>query len=76
MQIIIEQEDKGEPLFSSQSLSQLIRFYGDSVQSEASDYLQKSINLFVSEKKQEQEYLSKNLTPPSSLTDKDEEDEL
>ena len=48
LQIIIEQEDDGEPLFSTQALSHIIRFYGDSVQSVAGDYLQRSIDLFVS----------------------------
>ena len=35
LQIIIEQEDDGEPLFTTQALSHIIRFYGDSVQSVA-----------------------------------------
>jgi polyhydroxyalkanoate synthesis repressor PhaR len=57
LQIITEQEDDGEPLFSTQALSHIIRFYGDSVQSVAGDYLQKSINLFVSQQKQIQDQL-------------------
>ena len=57
LQIIIEQEDDGEPLFTTQALAHIIRFYGDSVQSVAGDYLQKSINLFVSQQKQLQEQL-------------------
>ena len=57
LQVIIEQEDDGEPLFSTQALSHIIRFYGDSVQSVAGDYLQKSINLFVNQQKQLQEQL-------------------
>ncbi|MEM6998456.1 MAG: polyhydroxyalkanoate synthesis repressor PhaR [Pseudomonadota bacterium] len=55
LQIIIEQEDDGEPLFTTQALSHIIRFYGDSVQSVAGDYIQKSIDLFVSQQKQIQE---------------------
>lgn len=55
LQIIIEQEDDGEPLFTTQALSHIIRFYGDSVQSVAGDYLQKSIDLFVSQQKKIQE---------------------
>jgi polyhydroxyalkanoate synthesis repressor PhaR len=57
LQIISEQEDDGEPLFTTQALSHIIRFYGDSVQSVAGDYLQKSIDLFVSQQKQLQEQL-------------------
>lgn len=57
LQIISEQEDDGEPLFSTEALSHIIRFYGDSVQSVASDYIQKSIDLFVSQQKQIQDQL-------------------
>ena len=62
LQIIIEQEDDGEPLFSTQSLAHIIRFYGDSVQSVAGDYLQRSIDLFVSQQKQVQEQLQSAVT--------------
>ncbi len=74
LQIITEQEDDGEPLFSTQTLSHIIRFYGDSVQSVAGDYLQKSVDLFVSQQKQVQEQLqsavSKNpITAMAELTE-------
>ena len=55
LQIITEQEHEGEPLFTTDSLSHIIRLYGDSVQSVAKDYLQQSIDLFVSQQKQMQE---------------------
>lgn len=58
LQIIIEQEDDGEPLFSTDALSHIIRFYGDSVQSVAGDYIQQSISLFVNQQKQIQDQLS------------------
>ncbi len=75
LQIIIEQEDDGEPLFNTQALSHIIRFYGDSVQSVAGDYLQKSISLFVSQQKQLQDQLqsavtSNPLTAMTELTEK------
>ncbi|MCG8379994.1 MAG: polyhydroxyalkanoate synthesis repressor PhaR [Proteobacteria bacterium] len=75
LQIIIEQEDDGEPLFSAQALAHIIRFYGDSVQSVAGDYLQKSIDLFVSQQKQLQEQLqsavsTNPLTAMAELTEK------
>jgi len=75
LQIISEQEDDGEPLFTTQALSHIIRFYGDSVQSVAGDYLQKSIALFVSQQKQIQDQLqsavSNNpLTTMTELTEK------
>ncbi len=58
LQIIIEQEDDGQPIFSTQALSHIIRFYGDSVQSVAGDYIQESINLFVNQQKKLQEQIS------------------
>ena len=62
LQIISEQEDDGEPLFSTEALSHIIRFYGDSVQSVASDYIQKSIDLFVSQQKQIQDQIQTAVT--------------
>jgi polyhydroxyalkanoate synthesis repressor PhaR len=71
LQIITEQEDDGEPLFTTQALSHIIRFYGDSAQSVAGDYLQKSINLFVTQQKQMQEQLQSAVStnPLSTMTE-------
>ena len=68
LQIIIEQEDDGEPLFSAQALAHIIRFYGDSVQSVAGDYLQKSIDLFASQQKQLQEQLKSAVSGHNPIT--------
>jgi polyhydroxyalkanoate synthesis repressor PhaR len=46
LQIIIEQEDEGEPLFTTEVLEQLIGFYGDSVQGVAGDFIGQSLNMF------------------------------
>ncbi len=46
LQIIIEQEDEGEPLFTTDVLEQLIGFYGNSVQGMAGDFIGKSLNMF------------------------------
>ena len=46
LQIIIEQEEEGEPLFTTDSLEQIIGFYGDSVQGIAGDFLGQSLKLF------------------------------
>ncbi len=71
LQIIIEQEDDGEPLFSTDALSHIIRFYGDSIQSVAGDYIQQSINLFVNQQKQIQEQLSSavNTNPLTAMAE-------
>ena len=45
LQIIIEQESGGEPLFTTEVLTKMIRFYGDSVQQAFTSYLEKSLTL-------------------------------
>ena len=70
LQIISEQEHEGEPFFSTELLTQIIRSYGDSVQTIAGDYIQKSMQLFVEQQKQFQEAISSNpLTAMSQLTE-------
>jgi polyhydroxyalkanoate synthesis repressor PhaR len=57
MQIIIEEESGGKPLFSADMLSQLIRFYGGTMQGLFSRYLEESFALFH----QQQEKMSENM---------------
>ncbi|MGH6635804.1 MAG: polyhydroxyalkanoate synthesis repressor PhaR [Gammaproteobacteria bacterium] len=47
LQIILEQEEDGEPMFSSDALTRIIRFYGDAVQGLASSFLDRSLNMFA-----------------------------
>ncbi|WP_081759961.1 polyhydroxyalkanoate synthesis repressor PhaR [Pseudoxanthomonas suwonensis] len=47
LQIIAEQEQDGEPMLSTQLLSQIIRFYGDSLQGFMGNYLERSMQLFL-----------------------------
>jgi polyhydroxyalkanoate synthesis repressor PhaR len=47
LQIILEEEASGAPLFSSQMLSQIIRFYGHAMQGMMGTYLEKSMGAFV-----------------------------
>jgi polyhydroxyalkanoate synthesis repressor PhaR len=51
LQIIIEQESGGEPLFTTEVLSKMIRFYGDTVQGAFTSYLEKSLGLFMEQQK-------------------------
>lgn len=48
LQIIVDQEESGQPLLSELMLAQLIRFYGNPMQGMMSDYLQRSVETFVS----------------------------
>ncbi|PJK14301.1 polyhydroxyalkanoate synthesis repressor PhaR [Lysobacteraceae bacterium NML07-0707] len=52
LQIISEQEQSGQPLLSNQLLSQLIRFYGDSLQGFMGNYLERSMQLFLEQQNQ------------------------
>ena len=47
LQIINEQEAGGEPLLTTEILTRMIRFYGDATQHAFSDYLNKSLGLFM-----------------------------
>ncbi len=47
LQIISEHESDGEPVLSTQLLSQIIRFYGDSMQGFMGSYLERSMQTFL-----------------------------
>ena len=49
LQIILEREEDGEPIFSEPVLQEIIRFYGDSLQGMMTSYLEKSLKLFVAQ---------------------------
>jgi len=52
LQIIAEHEQDGQPMLSTQLLSQIIRFYGDSLQGFMGNYLDRSMQLFVDQQTQ------------------------
>lgn len=47
LQIIAEHEQHGQPMFSANLLSQIIRFYGDSMQGFVGGYLENSLQIFL-----------------------------
>ena len=47
LQIILEEETAGAPMFSSDMLSQIIRFYGNAMQGMMGSYLEKNIQTFT-----------------------------
>jgi len=55
LQIILEEEQGGLPMFSSDLLSQLIRFYGNAMQGMMGTYLEKNIRAFHDIQKSMQE---------------------
>ncbi|WP_394005014.1 polyhydroxyalkanoate synthesis repressor PhaR [Luteimonas sp. WGS1318] len=52
LQIISEHESDGEPVLSTQLLSQIIRFYGDSMQGFMGTYLERSMQVFLDQQQQ------------------------
>ncbi len=71
LQIILEEEAGGKPLFSSQMLSQIIRFYGHAMQGMMGAYLEKTMSTFVeiqdSVQEQSRGVLDGQVTPSSEL---------
>ena len=55
LQIILEEEAGGMPMFTPDLLSQLIRFYGNAMQGMVGNYLEKNMQTFVQVQKQLQE---------------------
>lgn len=66
LQIILESESGGEPLFTANMLAQIIRFYGGAMQGIFGRYLEQSLGLFT----QQQEQFMKSLgeDPFSAMT--------
>jgi polyhydroxyalkanoate synthesis repressor PhaR len=47
LQIILEEEANGTPMFSSSALSQIIRYYGHAMQGMMGSYIEKNIQAFI-----------------------------
>ena len=47
LQIILEEESNGAPMFSSVALSQIIRYYGHAMQGMMGSYLEKNMQAFI-----------------------------
>src|SRR3954468_22971934 len=47
LQIILDEEGAGAPMFTSDMLSQIIRFYGNAMQGMMGSYLEKNIHTFI-----------------------------
>jgi polyhydroxyalkanoate synthesis repressor PhaR len=71
LQIIAEHEERGQPMFTTQLLSQVIRFYGDSLQGFMGGYLERSLQVFLDQQQQFRSQLNTMMgqTPWSMLND-------
>jgi polyhydroxyalkanoate synthesis repressor PhaR len=68
LQIIVEQEEKGQPILSTRLLEQLIRYYGDNLQAFVGAYLEKSMDFFIKEQQVLQDQMKSLLqAAPSSV---------
>jgi polyhydroxyalkanoate synthesis repressor PhaR len=57
LQVIAEQEEGGNPIFTTELLTRIIRFYGDPMQASITRYLELSMQLFVQKQHQFAEQL-------------------
>jgi polyhydroxyalkanoate synthesis repressor PhaR len=62
LQIISEQEQGGEPLFSADMLSKFIRFYGGTAQEAFTTYLDRSLEMFIDQQRVIQERMGEAMT--------------
>ncbi|MES9957366.1 MAG: polyhydroxyalkanoate synthesis repressor PhaR [Sedimenticola sp.] len=67
LQIMLEEESGGQPLFSANMLSQIIRFYGGTIQGMFARYLEESLTMFA--KQQDQLGSSMGTDPMKAMTD-------
>jgi polyhydroxyalkanoate synthesis repressor PhaR len=61
LQVISEQEEGGNPIFKAEVLRHIIRFYGDSMQSAVSSYLELSLEFFCEQQQQFKDRLRRRL---------------
>jgi polyhydroxyalkanoate synthesis repressor PhaR len=67
LQIILEEETGGVPMFSAQSLAQIIRFYGNAMQGVMGSYLEHNLQTFTDIQARVAEQ-SKGLYDPKAMT--------
>jgi polyhydroxyalkanoate synthesis repressor PhaR len=65
LQIILDEESGGAPVFSEQMLAQIIRFYGHTLQGMLGGYLEKNLQAFVDLQGRFSEQAAKGFSPES-----------
>jgi polyhydroxyalkanoate synthesis repressor PhaR len=66
LQIILEEEQAGAPMFTSPVLAQIIRFYGNAMQGFMGSYLEKNVQAFI-EMQQKLQEQSRALYDPAKV---------
>ncbi|CAL1240093.1 polyhydroxyalkanoate synthesis repressor PhaR [Candidatus Methylocalor cossyra] len=68
LQVILEQEEQGRPIFTQEVLEQIIRTYGDAMQDFMMSYLQQTMAVFLQQQQLLQEQMTRLLeTGPLSV---------
>lgn len=67
LQIISEQESHAMPIFTTEVLQNIIRFYGNSLQGVMSNYLEKSVGLFIEQQSDFKEKMKGLITQSSPV---------
>lgn len=67
LQVISEEEEGGNPMFTTEVLVQFIRFYGDSMQNSVSRYLELSMHFFDEQQSQFKDRLQRILGSTTPL---------
>ena len=68
LQIIFEREEDGEPIFSTEMLESIVRFYGDDLQSAMSSYFEQSLRLFVEQQQALREQMGQVMSGTDPFT--------
>jgi polyhydroxyalkanoate synthesis repressor PhaR len=69
LQVISEQEHGGRPILSAEMLKHIIRFYGNPLQDMMGGYLERSVEVFMSQQKVLQDQIQKTMgMPPLGTT--------
>jgi len=61
LQVLAEQEQGGRPILSAEMLKHIIRFYGNPLQEFMGRYLERSVEMFLSQQKTLQEQIQRTL---------------
>jgi len=68
LQIILEQEEDGNPIMSAEMLEQLIRLYGDPLQASFAGYLENSVKLIADQRTKIRSKLGQVADPFAMMT--------
>lgn len=68
LQIILEQEEDGDPIMSAEMLEQLIRFYGDPFQHNFANYLENSVKLIAEQRAKVKDKMEQAVDPFTMMT--------